>query len=246
MPLLSVAIITRDEAPRIARCITSVAFADEIVVLDSGSSDDTVAIARAAGARVEIATDWRGFGVQKNRALERCSGDWILALDADETVTPALAGAIQSALAQPAACWGARRVSTFLGHEIHWGDWRGDVVWRLFPRGQARFSERLVHEDLVTTLPRRLLAGELAHETYRTLDDVREKSARYAELGARELHARGRRVTRPGAALRAGWAFVRCYLLRAGFLDGKTGLLLARMQATVTWGKYSRLMRMTR
>jgi glycosyltransferase involved in cell wall biosynthesis len=246
MPLLSVAIITRDEAPRIARCIASVAFADEIVVLDSGSSDDTVAIARAAGARVEIASDWRGFGVQKNRVLERCSGDWILGLDADETVTPTLAAAIQAALAQPAACWGARRVSTFLGHEIRWGDWRGDVVWRLFPRGQARYSERLVHEDLVTTLPRRLLAGELAHETYRTLADVREKSARYAELGARELHARGRRVTGSGAAARAAWAFVRCYLLRAGFLDGSAGLQLARMQAAVTWGKYSRLRRITR
>lgn len=242
MPRLSVSIITKNEAGRIGRCLAAVAWADEIVVLDSGSTDATADIARQAGARVEITADWPGFGAQKNRALDLCTGDWILALDADETVTPRLAHAIRAAVTRnDAVCWGVKRVSTFLGHTIRWGDWRNDVVWRLFPRGRARFSEVPVHERLDGPLPQRILDGELLHETYRTLEDVHEKTERYAALGAQQLRARGRSSTRLEPSLRAGWAFARCYLLRRGFLDGAAGLMLARMQAAVTFRKYAKL-----
>lgn len=243
---LSAVVITRNEAPRIARCLQALAFADETVVLDSGSTDETVEIARAAGARVEVSIDWPGFGAQKNRALALARGDWIVLIDADEVVTAQLAQSIRAALAGPPACYALRRISTFLGTEIRWGDWRGDRVERLFPRGQAQFSDLPVHERLQTALPVRTLAGVLLHDTYRSVDDVNAKTERYAALGAQLLHQRGRRVSAAGAAGRAAWAWLRCYVLRAGFLDGSAGLQLAAMQARVTYGKYRLLRQLNR
>jgi len=240
-PRLSAVLIVHNEAARIDACLAALSFAVEIVVLDSGSTDDTVARARAHGARVEVSADWPGFGVQKNRVLDLARGDWIVLVDADEIVTPALATSIVQALAGPPRCLALHRVSRFLGSEIRWGDWRGDWVERLFPRGQARFSEVPVHERLQTPLPIERLAGDLLHDTYRTQADVDTKSLRYATLGAQALHAQGRRATRFGARARAAWAWLRCYLLRAGFLDGRAGLALARMQARVTFLKYDLL-----
>ncbi len=238
---LSVIVITRNEAPRIARCLHSVAWADERVVLDSGSTDGTPELARQLGARVHHSSDWPGFGAQKNRAIDLAQGDWVLVLDADEWLTPELADAMRAALAGPPRAYTLLRRSTFLGVTIRHGDWRNDRVLRLFPRGQARFTEVPVHERLETTLPTRDLAGTLLHETYRTLEDVLEKTNRYSTLGAHDRLQRGKSATLPGAVLRGLWAWFRCYVLRLGLLDGSAGYMLAVMQAQVTYYKYAKL-----
>lgn len=239
---LSVAIIARNEAHRIARCLKSVAFADQIVVLDSGSTDDTVAIARGLGADVEVTPDWPGFGPQKNRALARCRYRWVLSIDADEQVSDALAAEILRVLreapaeATVAGYW-LRRSSRYCGQVIRHGLWGNDRVLRLFERQRGRFTDARVHESLVCDGETRVLEGILVHDSVDSPEDARSKARRYAFLGAEALRARGRGGSLQGG-VHAGWSFVRGYLLRAGFLDGRFGLTLARLNAAGTFWKY--------
>lgn len=241
-PRLSVTIITKNEAHRIERCLRSVAFADEIVVVDSGSTDATVDIARRLGARV-LVTDWPGFGVQKNRALDLARGDWVLSLDADEVVGPELSRSIQAVLARaargetlPDAYW-ITRSSRYCGRTIRFGDWRNDRVLRLFRRGCARFSDDLVHERLVCSGRQDTLSGLLEHDSVDSPADAREKAERYARLGADKLRARGRGGLVP--ALTHGlWTFLRGYLLRLGLLDGSAGFAIAWLNARSTFLRY--------
>jgi glycosyltransferase involved in cell wall biosynthesis len=151
---LGVAIITKNAAARLAECLQAVAFADQIVVIDGGSTDGTAEIARAHGAHVLEHTDWPGFGPQKNRAVDALTTSWILSLDADEIVSPELAAAIRAALAAPTAdVYAVDRLSSFCGHWIHHSGWYPDWIPRLFKRGAARFSDDLVHERLVFDTP---------------------------------------------------------------------------------------------
>ena len=239
---LSVAIIACNEAHRIARCLQSVAFADQIVVLDSGSTDDTVAIARGLGADVEVTPDWPGFGPQKNRALARCRYRWVLSIDADEQVSDALAAEILRVLreapaeATVAGYW-LRRSSRYCGQVIRHGLWGNDRVLRLFERQRGRFTDARVHESLVCDGETRVLEGILVHDSVDSPEDARSKARRYAFLGAEALRARGRGGALQGG-VHAGWSFVRGYLLRAGFLDGRFGLTLARLNAAGTFWKY--------
>ena len=239
---LSVAIIACNEAHRIARCLQSVAFADQIVVLDSGSTDDTVAIARGLGADVEVTPDWPGFGPQKNRALARCRYRWVLSIDADEQVSDALAAEILRELreapaeATVAGYW-LRRSSRYCGQVIRHGLWGNDRVLRLFERQRGRFTDARVHESLVCDGETRVLEGILVHDSVDSPEDARSKARRYAFLGAEALRARGRGGSLQGG-VHAGWSFVRGYLLRAGFLDGRFGLTLARLNAAGTFWKY--------
>ena len=239
---LSVAIIACNEAHRIARCLQSVAFADQIVVLDSGSTDDTVAIARGLGADVEVTPDWPGFGPQKNRALARCRYRWVLSIDADEQVSDALAAEILRVLreapaeATVAGYW-LRRSSRYCGQVIRHGLWGNDRVLRLFERQRGRFTDARVHESLVCDGETRVLEGILVHDSVDSPEDARSKARRYAFLGAEALRARGRGGSLQGG-VHAGWSFVRGYLLRAGFLDGRFGLTLARLNAAGTFWKY--------
>ena len=239
---LSVAIIACNEAHRIARCLQSVAFADQIVVLDSGSTDDTVAIARGLGADVEVTPDWPGFGPQKNRALARCRYRWVLSIDADEQVSDALAAEILRVLreapaeATVAGYW-LRRSSRYCGQVIRHGLWGNDRVLRLFERQRGRFTDARVHESLVCDGETRVLEGILVHDSVDSPEDARSKARRYAFLGAEALRARGRGGSLQGG-VHAGWSFVRGYLLRAGFLDGRLGLTLARLNAAGTFWKY--------
>lgn len=239
---LSVAIIACNEAHRIARCLQSVAFADQIVVLDSGSTDDTVAIARGLGADVEVTPDWPGFGPQKNRALARCRYRWVLSIDADEQVSDALAAEILRVLreapaeATVAGYW-LRRSSRYCGQVIRHGLWGNDRVLRLFERQRGRFTDARVHESLVCDGETRVLEGILVHDSVDSPEDARSKARRYAFLGAEALRARGRGGSLQGG-VHAGWSFVRGYLLRAGFLDGRFGLTLARLNAVGTFWKY--------
>ena len=239
---LSVAIIACNEAHRIARCLQSVSFADQIVVLDSGSTDDTVAIARGQGADVEVTPDWPGFGPQKNRALARCRYRWVLSIDADEQVSDALAAEILRVLreapaeATVAGYW-LRRSSRYCGQVIRHGLWGNDRVLRLFERQRGRFTDARVHESLVCDGETRVLEGILVHDSVDSPEDARSKARRYAFLGAEALRARGRGGSLQGG-VHAGWSFVRGYLLRAGFLDGRFGLTLARLNAAGTFWKY--------
>ncbi|SUV88617.1 transferase [Bordetella pertussis] len=147
---LSVIIITKNEAANILACLESVAFADEFIVVDSGSTDNTVELARDFGARVEVTPDWPGFGPQKNRALDLATGDWVLSIDADERVTPELASEIQAAMAGATAdCYEIARLSDFCGRFIRHSGWWPDYVLRLFRRGSARFTDAAVHERVV-------------------------------------------------------------------------------------------------
>lgn len=237
-PMLSVILITRDEAHRIERCLGSVDFADEVVVVDSGSTDQTMAIARSAGARVALRADWPGFGVQKNRALELAAGDWVLSIDADEVVTPELRESISAAIRAPAAdAFQLRRRSCFAGRPLRFGDWHGDRVLRLFRRGAARFTDDLVHERLDHDGPAPVLDGVLMHYTIDSFGDALEKARRYAVAGAPRVAARGRGGL-VSAASHASWTFLRGYLVRLGFLDGRPGLLLACCNAYGTWQRY--------
>ncbi|HEY3596341.1 MAG TPA: glycosyltransferase family 2 protein, partial [Paraburkholderia sp.] len=148
-PTLGVAVITKNAAARLAECLQAVAFADEIVVVDGGSTDATVDIARAHGARVLVRTDWPGFGQQKNRALDALATTWVLSIDADEIVSPELAVSIASAIAVPTAdVYAVDRLSAFCGHWVRHSGWYPDWIPRLFKRGAARFSDDLVHERL--------------------------------------------------------------------------------------------------
>lgn len=238
-PRLSVSIITRDEAHRIDRCLDAVSFADEVVVLDSGSVDGTAEIARSHGARVVVDPAWPGFGPQKNRALALCTGAWVLSVDADEVVTPRLRAAIEQALRDdgPANGYWVRRSSTWCGRTIRHGDWRGDRVLRLFRRQQARFSDDPVHERVLCPEPHGELDGTLLHDSVDSLADAQAKMHRYARLGAAKLRARGRGGLVP-ACTHAAWTFVRGLVLRGGVLDGRAGLQIATTNARGTFLRY--------
>jgi glycosyltransferase involved in cell wall biosynthesis len=237
---VSVIVITRDEEAAIGRCLASVAWADEIVVVDSGSTDRTVELSRAAGARVTVAADWPGFGPQKNRALDLATGDWVLSLDADEWVSPALAAEIGAAVARTDAPAGFElpRLSSFVGREMRHSGWWPDPVARLFRRGAARFSDDLVHERLVVTGALGRLAEPLRHESFTSLEEVVDKMNRYSSASARMRVARGQGGSVGSAVAHGAWAFVRTYLLRAGFLDGREGFVLAVANAEGTYYRY--------
>lgn len=241
-PRLSVAVIAMNEAHRIERCLRSASFADEVVLVDSGSTDGTVPIARALGAQVIETADWPGFGPQKNRALDACRGRWVLSLDADEEIGPALRAAIEAVVARPPGevpyqgYW-IRRRSSYCGRVIRFGDWRNDRVLRLFRREAARFSDDLVHERVECAPPVSTLDGVLMHDSVDSRDDALEKMRRYATLGAGKLRARGRGGLLP-AWLHGTWTFMRGYLLRLGFLDGRAGLAIAVLNARGTWLRY--------
>jgi glycosyltransferase involved in cell wall biosynthesis len=240
---LSVAIIARNEAHSLRACLESVSWAEEIVVLDSGSTDATVELCRSLGARVEI-TDWPGFGPQKNRAIERCSCDWILSIDADERVTPQLRAELEHAIASPGANVAFRmpRLSSYCGRQMRHGGWWPDYVARLFRRGTARFSPDVVHEKLLIDGPTGTLTHPLIHETFADLEEVIDKLNRYSSAGAQRLSGLDRRGSLSRAIGHGLWAFLRTYLLRAGFLDGREGFMLAVSNAEETYYRYLKLM----
>jgi glycosyltransferase involved in cell wall biosynthesis len=240
---ISVIVITKNEAASIARCLESVKWVDEIIVLDSGSTDDTVGICREYTAHVHQ-TDWPGFGPQKNRALERATGDWVLSLDADEWVTPALRSEIASAIAHSQAVVAFRlpRLSSFCGRFMRHSGWWPDHVVRLFRRGAARFSDDAVHERVIVEGKTGTLHEPLMHETFVDLDELLAKMNNYSTLSAQDMQRDGKRSGLAMAVVRAAWAFVRTYFLRGGFLDGREGFMLAVATAESTYYRYVKLL----
>lgn len=242
---LSVVLIVKNEANNIDDCLASVAWADELVVLDSGSSDDTVARARAHGARVEVSADWVGFGIQRQRAQALAGGDWILMLDADERVTPALAEEIRAVLASDdrRLAYALPRLSWCFGRFIRHSGWYPDYVVRLYPRERGRYDSALVHEkvELDPSLQVARLKGDLLHFTYDNLRHYLVKSAHYAEAWAEQRQRRGRRASLGQGVVHALGCFMKMYVLRLGMLDGRQGLLLALLSAHSTFAKYADL-----
>jgi glycosyltransferase involved in cell wall biosynthesis len=246
---LSVIVIARDEEASIGRTLASVAFADEIVVVDSGSSDRTVDIARSHGAKVTVTADWPGFGPQKNRALELATGDWVLSLDADEWLSEKSAAEIRSAIAaaKPAVvAYRLPRRSSFCGRFLRHSGWWPDYVVRLFRRERGRFSDDIVHERLIVEGAPATLAEPILHETFVDLEDLIAKMNRYSTASAMQLSREGKTAGLGEAIAHALWAFVRTYILRAGFLDGREGFMLAWATAEGTYYRYAKLMRLPR
>jgi glycosyltransferase involved in cell wall biosynthesis len=240
---LSVAIITLNEERNLAECLASVAFADEVVVVDGGSRDRSREIARAAGARVIEASDWQGFGVQKNRAIDACSGDWVLSIDADERVPPELRDEIQTALEKSVFdVYEMPRSSYYCGRFMRHSGWWPDYVRRLFRRGTARFSPAPVHESLQTDGHVGRLRTPLEHWSFRTPEEVLDKVNRYSSLSAPVVLQRGRRPTIMTAVLHGVSAFIRTYFLRRGFLDGSHGFMLAVSNAEGSYYRYIKAM----
>ena len=237
---LSVVVITKDEEAAIGRCLDSVRWADEIVVLDSGSTDRTVEIAREHGARVEVSADWPGFGPQKNRALALAGGEWVLSLDADEWVPEDLAAEIRAAIAAPDGHVGFElpSSSSICGREMRHSGWWPDHILRLFRRDAARFSEDIVHERVLLDGRVGRLTRPLRHESFVSLHEVVDKMNRYSTAGAQMRVMRGKGGSVGAAVARGLWAFVRTYVLRAGFLDGREGFVLAVANAEGTYYRY--------
>jgi glycosyltransferase involved in cell wall biosynthesis len=246
MGSLSVILITKNEAANIRACIESVAWADEIVVVDSGSTDDTVDICRQLGATVHV-HDWPGFGVQKNRALDYATRDWVLSLDADERVTPELRAEIERVLDGAAAdAYLVPRLSNYCGRFMRHSGWYPDLLPRLFKRGKARFSDDLVHERLLVEGETSELQGLLLHYAFDDLEEVLHKVNQYSSAGAAMMQRRGRQASLSGAVLRGLWSFARTYVLRGGFLDGREGFMLAVSNAEGTYYRYLKLMLLNR
>lgn len=239
MPRLSAIIIAKNEAAHIADCLDSLAFCDERVVLDGGSSDDTIALAEQHGARVVSAPDWQGFGPQKNLVLSQATGDWVLSLDADERVSPALAAEISRAINEARADgYEMPRRSSFCGRMMRHSGWYPDHVLRLFRRGKARFSDDAVHERVICDGPVARLNEPLLHYPVAKLEDALRRMDRYSTLGAEMLVTSGRRVSFMSGILHGLWTFLRTYIFRAGFLDGREGFLLAVANAEGTYYRY--------
>lgn len=244
---LGVALITKNAETRLAECLSALAFADKIAVLDSGSSDATVQIAEAHGATVTVSNNWPGFGVQKNHAVAMLDTDWVLLIDADEVVTPELAAAIRAAIAAPEAdVYRLNRLSSFCGHWMRHSGWYPDWIPRLFKRGAACFSDDLVHERLVFNGPAAALEGTFLHYSYETHADVLRKLDAYSEAGARQRHARGETATVAKAVGRGLWAFVRTWVIKRGFLDGAAGFQVAVFNAETVYYRFLKLAALNR
>jgi glycosyltransferase involved in cell wall biosynthesis len=261
IPHLSVILITKNERRNILGCLRSVAFADEWIVVDSSSTDDTREIAMRFGARVVKTDDWPGFGPQKNRALALARGRWVLSIDADERISEELAAEIVAAVhggaAQLAGAPGAdaargpagyelSRLSSFCGQWMRHGDWYPDRVLRLFQRDAGRFSDDRVHERLLVQGRVDRLSGHVLHETMPSLDDAIEKMNRYSSGRALDQVRGGRRSSLAGALGHALWAFIRGYLLKRGFLDGRLGLVLALYVAEGTYHRHLKMWMLSR
>lgn len=238
MPRLSAIVIVKNEAGNIADCLDTLSFCDERIVVDGGSTDNTVSIAQNKGARV-FTHEWLGFGPQKNYALSLASGDWVLSIDADERVTPALAAEIGRAIeASSIDGYELPRQSSFCGRMMRHSGWFPDHVLRLFRREGGRFTDDIVHERVICDGPVARLTAPLLHHPVLRIEDALARMDRYSTAGAEMLVASGRRVGFTTGIVHGFWAFIRTYVVQRGFLDGREGFLLAVANAEGTYYRY--------
>ncbi len=244
MPTLSVILITRNEEANLDDCLASLeGIAQQIVVVDTNSSDRTLEIAQKYGATLSQPADWPGFGPQKNRALDLAKEEWVLSLDADERLTPALKSEILTVIHHSAHvdCFAIPRLSWYCGRFIRHSGWSPDYVDRLFKRGTARFSDDLVHERLIPNGTVAKLENPMLHYSFMNYSQVLQKLDRYSTASAEQAFAKGKTSSPLKAVLHGTWAFFRTYILRAGFLDGPQGFALAISNGQGTYYRYIKL-----
>ena len=242
---LSVIIITHNEGYRLAACLDSVKFADEIIVVDAESTDNTLEVAKKYTKRVYTQA-WQGFGHQKQIALNYATCDWVLSLDADEVLSSELKDNIQNLMTQKIETlytgYNLRCITDFCGSPIHYGDWIGETKLRLFQRHKGKFTTDVVHEKLVVEAGSiGLLPGILYHHSYPNLATALEKIQRYSSLGAEKKFSAGKRASFLSALGHGIWAFFRGYILKGGFLDGVAGFLVAFTRMEETFYRYMKL-----
>jgi glycosyltransferase involved in cell wall biosynthesis len=244
MPTLSVILITRNEEANLDDCLASLeGIAQQIVVVDTNSTDRTLEIAKTHGAVVSQPTDWPGFGPQKNRALDLATGDWVLSLDADERLTPALRSEIVTAIHHSAHvdCFAIPRLSWYCGRFIRHSGWNPDYVDRLFRKGTAHFSDDLVHERLIPQGQVAKLENPMLHFSFMNYSQVLQKVDRYSTASAEQAFAKGKTSSPLKAILHGAWSFIKTYIIRAGFLDGAQGFALAMSNSQGTYYRYLKL-----
>ena len=244
MPTLSVILITRNEEANLDDCLASLeGIAQQIVVVDTNSADRTLEVAQKYGATVSQPSDWPGFGPQKNRALDLANGEWVLSLDADERLTPALKSEILTAIHHSGHvdCFAIPRLSWYCGRFIRHSGWSPDYVDRLFKRGTAHFSDDLVHERLIPDGSVAKLKNPMLHYSFMNYSQVLQKIDRYSTASAEQAFSQGKNSSPLKAVLHGAWAFFRTYILRAGFLDGPQGFALAVSNGQGTYYRYIKL-----
>lgn len=238
MSQLSAIVITRNEEQNIEDCLDCLAFCDDRIVVDCGSTDDTVNIAKRKGARVEF-HPWLGFGAQKNYALSLAAGTWVLSIDADERITSELAAAIKEAVTNlNVDAWEFPRLTRFCGREMRSPAWYPDYVLRLFRRGKAKFQEVTVHERVICNGIVRRLRPPLLHYPVQKLEEALFRIDSYSTAGAQMIVVSGRKVHFVSGVGHGLWTFFRLYVLKCGFLDGAEGFLLAVANAEGSYYRY--------
>jgi glycosyltransferase involved in cell wall biosynthesis len=240
--MLSVTIITLNEEKNLRACLESVAFADEIIVVDSGSMDSTLEIAREFTNKV-FQEPWKGYAGQKNSAQDKAQGAWIFSVDADERVTPELQKEILSVLQKESTCVGFKipRKNFFCGQWIRHGGWYPDYLLRLYRKDAGAFAEREVHEQVVVKGKVERLKAPLEHFTYDSFSDYFKRMDRYSELSAQQYLKEGKKVSFAGIFFRTWFTFFRMWILQRGFLDKSNGLILAILYSYYTFSKYAKL-----
>jgi glycosyltransferase involved in cell wall biosynthesis len=244
--LLSVVIIAKNAAAQLGACLKSASFADEMLVIDSGSSDSTADVAAQRGARVQQ-QEWLGFGAQKQFAVEAARHDWVLCLDADERVSEPLRASILAALAAPATqAYAMPRCNRFMGSWLRHGEGYPDWSLRLFDRRHARWSDDPVHEKVITDAPVTRIKGDLLHDSAETLAGYLDKQNRYTSMQAEALFKAGKRAGVAQLLLSPALRFAKFYFLRLGFLDGTAGLVHIAIGCCNSFHKYAKLMALQR
>ena len=247
MPKLSVTIITKNESSNISAVLESVAWADEVVVVDCGSTDETVSIAKRFTDRVSF-HKWEGYGIQKNHAAGLAENDWILSVDADERVSPELGKEIRERLANNPQYFGYRipRVNYYLDRWIKSTDWYPDYQLRLYDRRVATWNTRLVHESLNVKGKIGTLKNDLQHYAYQSLSDHLATIDRYTTLAAQQMYTQGQRASWLNLTIHPQLAFLRNYALRFGFREGLSGLVISLMNAYYVFLKMAKLWELQR
>jgi glycosyltransferase involved in cell wall biosynthesis len=243
MQSLSVILITKNEGHNLEDCLSSLSeIAQEIIVVDSISTDETLEIANKYGAIISSPNDWPGFGPQKNRALALASKDWVLSIDADERLTQELRDEIKDVLISPKAnCYAIPRSSWYCGRFMKHSGWSPDYVDRLFKRGSAYFSDNLVHERLIPSGQVKKLKSPMLHYSFRNFSQVLQKIDRYSTDSALQAFAKNKRSSPFKAILHGLWTFIRTYFIKLGFLDGAQGFALAISNAEGSYYRYLKI-----
>jgi glycosyltransferase involved in cell wall biosynthesis len=247
MKKLTVIVITKNEIANIERCLRSVAWADEVIVVDTHSTDGTPEKAASLGARV-ISRDWDGYGPTKQAALDLATGEWVLSIDADEEVSKELSSQIQGAIEESGGCNGfvMPRLTNFLGRWIYHCGWYPDPVLRLFRREKGRFDSAQVHEKVMVDGKVGKLSGNVLHYSYPDLDSYFSKFNRYTTMGAHQLASSGIRAGISDLTIRPIIAFIKHYISKRGFLDGAEGFLVSVFSSMAVMVKYAKLRHMNK